>query len=79
MLEHLIAFGRLVFPKELIDDDCGICLFGQPGALRIAAGGGAWSGFEDGTEARPDVPRSGRSCPGKWSGGFHTDTVQREK
>jgi len=31
MLEHLIAFGRLVFPKELIDDDCGICQFGQPG------------------------------------------------
>jgi hypothetical protein len=31
MLEHLVAFGRLVFQKELIDDDCGICLFAQPG------------------------------------------------
>jgi hypothetical protein len=31
MLEHLAAFGRLVFQKELIDDDCGICLFAQPG------------------------------------------------
>jgi hypothetical protein len=31
MLEHLVAFGRLVFQKELIDDDCGICQFAQPG------------------------------------------------
>jgi hypothetical protein len=31
MLEHSAAFGRLVFQKELIDDDCGLCRFAQPG------------------------------------------------
>jgi hypothetical protein len=31
MPEHRVAFGRLVFLKELIDDDCRICLFAQPG------------------------------------------------
>ncbi len=31
MLQHLVAFGGLVFQEELIDDNCGVRLLAQPG------------------------------------------------